>query len=213
MLTIKAPFNFVPLNDKVFFPEWADKISHDIPFEDGESGEIELKITAHSPIFVRNGHTRVDADAKNAEYTSFSKIGEKYFIPATSVKGAIRNVLEIMSFGKMTQISDDRYSLRDLSLKREYLNFFQNSEIHCGWMIKEDNCIKISDHGIPKRISHRDLDGLWHTKFTDIFRNGELLKNDSNRTALYKIKKAEGHEKRVRYDEFLMNSVNPVDKR
>ena len=45
MPTIKAPFNFVPLSDKVFFPDWADKISHDIPFEDGVSGTIELTLT------------------------------------------------------------------------------------------------------------------------------------------------------------------------
>ena len=51
---ITAPFNFVPLNDKVFFPDWAEKINHDIPFEDGESGLIDITIIAKSPIFVRN---------------------------------------------------------------------------------------------------------------------------------------------------------------
>ena len=30
---ITAPFNFVPLSDKVFFPDWADSVSHDIPFK------------------------------------------------------------------------------------------------------------------------------------------------------------------------------------
>ena len=49
MATIKAPFNFVPLSDKIFFPEWADQISQDIPFSDGLSGTIELKITAETP--------------------------------------------------------------------------------------------------------------------------------------------------------------------
>ena len=102
MATIKAPFNFVPLSDKVFFPDWADEISQDIPFEDGLSGTLELKITAQTPIFVRNGHTKEDADAKNEQYTSFSKTSDnRYFIPATSIKGCIRNVMEIMSFGKM----------------------------------------------------------------------------------------------------------------
>ena len=42
MSIIKAPFNFVTLSDKVFFPEWADKISQDIPFSDGLSGTINL---------------------------------------------------------------------------------------------------------------------------------------------------------------------------
>ena len=70
MSTIKAPFNFVPLSEKVFFPDWADQISQDIPFSDGLSGTIELKITAESPIFVRNGYNREDKEAKNADYKS-----------------------------------------------------------------------------------------------------------------------------------------------
>lgn len=100
---IHAPFNFVPLSDKVFFPDWADQISQDIPFSDGISGTIELKITAKTPIFVRNGHTKEDAENKNDEYKSFSKAPDgRYFIPATSVKGCIRSVLEILSFGKIS---------------------------------------------------------------------------------------------------------------
>ena len=52
---ITAPFNFVPLSEKVFFPDWAESVSHDIPFEDGESGIIDIAMTAKSPIFVRDG--------------------------------------------------------------------------------------------------------------------------------------------------------------
>ncbi len=111
-MTIKSPYNFVPLSETVVFPDWADKVSHDVPFEDGESGEIEIKITAKSPIFVRNGSAEKDE-------TKFSHIEEdnnkKYFIPGTSLKGAIRNVLEIMSFGKMNRIDDRKFSWRDLS--------------------------------------------------------------------------------------------------
>jgi hypothetical protein len=41
-MSIKSPYNFVPAptEDQVFKPEWADQVSHDIPFSDGESGEI-----------------------------------------------------------------------------------------------------------------------------------------------------------------------------
>ncbi|MBQ7691820.1 MAG: hypothetical protein IJT30_11620, partial [Muribaculaceae bacterium] len=55
MATLKAPFNFVPLSDKVYFPAWADQISHDVPFSDGLSGELELTITAETPILVGAG--------------------------------------------------------------------------------------------------------------------------------------------------------------
>ena len=35
---ITAPYNFVPLNKHIYLPDWADQISHDIPFEDGKDG-------------------------------------------------------------------------------------------------------------------------------------------------------------------------------
>jgi CRISPR-associated protein (TIGR03986 family) len=215
MSTIRAPFNFVPLSSKVCFPEWANQISQDIPFSDGMSGTIELKITAESPIFVRNGHTKKDAENKNETYKSFSKTEDgRYFIPATSIKGAVRNVLEIMSFGKMSHISNDRYSIRDLQLKK-YLSYFQNADVHCGWMTKKEDVIIITDNGIPRRISHKTLDDKFQTNFCDIFSedNQKFLKQDSNRSALIKYEMAKGKEFTYRFKELPLNSNNSVDKR
>ena len=117
---IKSPYNFVPLNDKVYFPDWADQVSHDVPFSDGESGTITVKMTAESPIFVRNG-------SKNKDETAFSNDQGKYFIPGTSIKGMIRSVLEIMSFGKMQFVDNRRFTWRDLSPSADYTsNFTEN---------------------------------------------------------------------------------------
>ena len=44
MTYIKSPFNFVPVSKNVYFPDWAEQISHDVPFSDGISGVIHLKI-------------------------------------------------------------------------------------------------------------------------------------------------------------------------
>ncbi len=210
---IKAPFNFVPLSDQVFFPDWADQISHDIPFEDGVSGTITLKITAESPIFVRNGHTK--ADAKNDEYKSFAKTPDgKYFIPATSIKGAIRNVLEIISFGKMNKLNNKRYSIRDLKLT-EYLSYFQNNTIHCGWMTLNDNVITIQDCGEPYRISHKNIDFVYGTNLVDTFTNGDNFKKNSDkyRSALYKINLFRDKNKTTTFLELKQTNPNPVDKR
>lgn len=180
---IKAPFNFVPLNEKVFFPDWADQISHDIPFEDGESGVIELTITAHSPIFVRNGHTKADAEAKNENYKSFSKINDKYFIPATSIKGAIRNVLEIMSFGKMTQVENDSFGLRDLN-DSSYRDMMK--KIHCGWLKTEGDKILLTDCGEPKRLSIKEIDRLLKTSLYGFISNGNNFRQGKGRDARLK---------------------------
>lgn len=100
MPTVKAPYNFVPLPQHVFFPKWADRISQDIPFAEGISGTITLTVQAETPVFIRNGH------AQGQITNSFSKTPDgTYFIPATSIKGCLRNVLEIMSFCKMMPIT------------------------------------------------------------------------------------------------------------
>jgi CRISPR-associated protein (TIGR03986 family) len=211
---IRAPFNFVPLSENVFFPDWADQISQDIPFSDGISGRLELKITAESPIFVRNGHTREDADNKNDTYTSFSKTSDgRYFIPATSIKGAIRDVLEIMSFGKMNQIANNRYAIRDLQLKEGYLSFFQNASIHCGWLSKKGDSITITDNGIPRRISHMDLDNTFGTDFCDKFSDKEFMKADSNRSPIIKYEIVKGKNLTHHFRELPLNPKNIVDKR
>lgn len=164
---IKAPFNFVPVSEKVFFPDWADQISHDIPFSDGESGELELTITAHSPIFVRNGHTKKDADDKENSmgYKSFSRIGEDgYFIPATSIKGAIRNVLEIMSFGKMKIDKQMKFSTREWDNPNIYDLKGSQKNIHCGWLTQSNGRYQIKDCGKPDRINHKRIDEYLNSK-------------------------------------------------
>lgn len=162
---IKAPYNFVPLENRAFYPSWANHISQDIPFEDGVSGSIEYKITSETPIFVRNGYTdRKDPDTK------FSQTPDgKYFIPGTSIKGEIRNVLEILSFGKMTQVQDARFGIRDLSNNPEgrfYRQKIQN--VHCGWLYKqlaEDGSEEyfINDCGTPGRIAPEVIDKHYRT--------------------------------------------------
>lgn len=165
---IKAPFNFVPLNEKVFFPDWAGQVSHDIPFSDGEIGEIDLELTAMTPVFVRNGHTREDADKKNDTYTSFSKDENgQYFIPGTSVKGMIRNVLEIISFGKMKIDRKMKFSQREWDNKEVYVLKNPNiqTSIYCGWLVlSESGDSRLIDCGLPMRINHLRIDEFFESK-------------------------------------------------
>lgn len=162
---IKAPYNFVPLENKAFYPSWANHISQDIPFEDGVSGSIEYTIEAKTPIFVRNGYTdRKDPDTKFSQTPN-----GQHFIPGTSIKGEIRNVLEILSFGKMTQVQDARFGIRDLSNNPEgrfYRQKIQN--VHCGWLYKrlaKDGSEEylINDCGTPGRIAPEVIDEHYGT--------------------------------------------------
>ena len=116
---ITAPYNFVPLSKKVFFPDWADQVSHDVPFADGICGELECELTTHTPIYVRNGgkwetgQVLRDPEAQSFFYVKVDG-QKKFMIPGTSLKGMLRNVVEIASFGKMTKADNHRYGVRDL---------------------------------------------------------------------------------------------------
>ena len=159
MPTIKAPYNFVPLSEKVFFPSWADQISQDIPFSDGEDGIIELSIKNLSPLFVRDGH----AKEESTEWSSHIRLNnqKKYFIPSTTLKGCFRSVLEILSFSKMSMYNDDFFGFRSFTtqVSGAYGRKMRNDKFFgCGWLYNSNGkyYIEACQKGIAK-ISHNKL--------------------------------------------------------
>ena len=181
---IKAPFNFIPVSEEVVFPEWADLLSQDIPFANGYSGTLNVEVEALTPIFVRNGHA-FGTPKTSPEYKSFSRTPDgTFFIPSTSIKGELRHLVEILSFGKM-RVDDKRYGIRDLNNK-PYRDSLPYDSIHCGWMtIGANGDVSISDQGLPLRISHHVIDGHFQTSFCSLFGESARIK-DENRTAQYK---------------------------
>ena len=133
---IKSPYNFVPLNKQVYIPDWWDKVSHDIPFEDGIDGSIEVTWKNISPLFVR------DASMGNGEFSMHiadQKGTRRYFIPGASLKGMLRSVISILSFGKMEQYENQYFGHRDFDTKlpegRKYAKNMKN--IKFGWLEKQ----------------------------------------------------------------------------
>lgn len=192
-MSITAPYHFVPLAEQVYFPKWSALISQDVPFSDGIDGEIVVNIEALSPIFVRNGHTREDHRQKTDTYRSFSHVEGRYFLPATSWKGAVRAALETLSFGKMLHINDHRYSFRDIKHK-PYTNQFTAESVHAGLMRLKDGKLEIKDLGLPRRISLEDIDEHLHTNLCDFVTNGANFKQEKNRTAAKKYELVKGKE-------------------
>ena len=145
MSQVKSTYNFVPAPEEheVFKPTWADHVSHDIPFEDGESGEIELEITAETPIFIREGISAKDALKKQENGLPFDfshyydQNGNKhFFIPATSLKGLIRSNVEILSLSRMNQVDGSKFfGLRDMN-NRQYKTETNQSKLESGWLKK-----------------------------------------------------------------------------
>jgi CRISPR-associated protein (TIGR03986 family) len=111
MQKITAPYNFAPLNAAVFFPEWGEQATQDWPFKDGLCGTLEYEIEALGPVFVRGDEVQVNG--KPAQ-EFFRSADGRYAIPGSSVRGLLRNVVQIASFGKFAPVNNHRYGIRDL---------------------------------------------------------------------------------------------------
>jgi len=191
---IKAPYNFVPLSEKVVMPFWAQHISQDIPFENAKSGTLKLKIKAESPIYVRNGIPR-DADDDNPIRNQFNNIDGHYFIPGSSIKGMLRSVVEIMSFGRMNnKVNPDKYSIRDFQNTTDKEGIYPLRElsqhVECGWLYRDGEEYFIDKCGKPGRISHENLDVLCQSsKISTYYKSPENVRNDPDKAAKSKNEK------------------------
>ena len=209
---ITAPYNFVPLNKKVYIPYWAKFVNHDVPFEDAQSGEIDISITAKSPIFIR--------DSENEE--NFCQYNGEFYIPSSSIKGMVRNVLEIMSFSKLREenFDDNTYAVRDLSSAKNFymskMNQINNTTL-CGWLKKIDNKYIIENCGKPGRIHHNQIDYALGMPFSKYFSNNEkkFKVDDANqKTAKYKYELIGEKFHTLTLSEKYLSESNPkYDKR
>lgn len=159
---INAPYNFVPLADKIVTPQWANLISHDMPFQDGLSGEIAFTLTSHTPLLI-GGEQFSASEQQPCQIYPFKTPDGNYAIPGSSLKGIIRAVLEIATFSKMEIVDDRRYGLRDIStgyVAESYASRVRN-RVQTGFL-------RLSHTGEPEivpcamaRLSHRDLETWW----------------------------------------------------
>lgn len=105
------PYDFILPNDKVFYPQEFgevadDKISFEKPFSDSQSGILEITIIAKSDIFT-GGFEGKNADNKTPK--AFFKIGDKYALSGSSVRGVIRTISQVLSFGKFQTETPEKY--------------------------------------------------------------------------------------------------------
>ena len=102
---IRAPYNFVPLSDTIVRPDWGERVSHDVPFSDALCVTLDLRLIAKTPLFVRGA----------ADETRFLELPDgRRAVPGSSLRGMLRNVVEIASFGRMERIADRKFGVRDL---------------------------------------------------------------------------------------------------
>ena len=103
---VGAPYNFVSIPNPIKNPE-KDMTPHNAVDEKYLSGEIEIGIEAKTHLFIDNGIN----DEKSADRHQFVKnLYGQYVIPGSSIRGLIRNNVQILGKGDFGQDIDD-YSL------------------------------------------------------------------------------------------------------
>lgn len=133
-----APYNFVPLPDKVETISLESLPDHDSYDTTRHTGRIEVKLTTASPLYIRGGLSP----------ELFAKIGKKSFhelrddekqqvaqffhthdennpvIPGSSLRGMLRSMIEIVTYGKVQPVSDKQLIYREVgsgtSIAKEY---------------------------------------------------------------------------------------------
>lgn len=136
MRTASAPYNFVPLPEVVVTAvESPDELpDHDRYFADRYTGYFDVTLTTKSPLYVRCPLTRdeFDLDEQNKDrngrkidnqtcYVNRIKNTPDFFytyarnepvIPGSSLRGMLRSILEIVSYGKVQWVTDKKLIYR-----------------------------------------------------------------------------------------------------
>ncbi|GAB6078826.1 TIGR03986 family type III CRISPR-associated RAMP protein [Hydrogenobaculum acidophilum] len=101
----KAPYNFIPLNEKPI--EVEKPPAFDTYYDNRYTGYIDVEITTLTYTYIRK--TKQDID--------FFKIGDTYKIPGSSLRGLIRTMFEILTYGKFHFFDDKVLSFRAVADK------------------------------------------------------------------------------------------------
>jgi CRISPR-associated protein (TIGR03986 family) len=131
-----APYNFVPLPEVVVTAvDNADDLpSHDRHYADHHTGHFEVTLTTKSPLYVRCPFTRDEFDLdeqgkdrsghevnnqtpyadriRNTPHFFYRRNPNEPVIPGSSLRGMIRSVLEIASYGKVQWVTDKKLFFR-----------------------------------------------------------------------------------------------------
>lgn len=160
MTEVHAPYHFAPLSRWVYMPEWAHLVSHDVPFKDGYSGVIHYTFSNRTALCV-GGQQTADKPAK----VKWQRDPEgNPVIPGSSLKGMLRNHLDIATFAKMRQVDDQHLSYRDISTgKTEYAQEIHDTNAQAYWIKFDPDAkrwqFKKAEHTV---LFHADLNRYAH---------------------------------------------------
>lgn len=155
-----APYNFVELPDKIVPAELEPdgKLrDNNRYYSDRHTGRIECTLTTSSPLYIRCGLTQEEfkdgKEAKNLpDFYYIDPITKKPVLPGSSLRGMLRNLIEIITFSKISQISDFKRLFfravatlpKDDSLAQAYRQYIDSSKVKAGYLKRDGDIWKIT---------------------------------------------------------------------
>lgn len=140
--TATAPYNFVPLPNKIFSVEEGIEVNgkkvqpwkmHDQFVPGTRSGWIDLKITTLTPLFIRGAAVQTDGewDRRDTRLRPEPYVNNDGVpvIPGSSLRGMIRSLVEVLSFSKISPVTDERPFFRTVAKDRIGIAY-RNRMIH-----------------------------------------------------------------------------------
>ncbi len=135
-----APYNFVELPNAIVEVKEEDFPQQNVYSENHYTGRINCTLTTKSPLYIRCGLTKEEfkcstesKDLPNFFYTQPEFKHLKPVLPGSSLRGMTRSLIEIISFSKITKVTNRKpfyRSLGDKALKEIYAsNFIEESEL------------------------------------------------------------------------------------
>ncbi|MGB3240225.1 MAG: TIGR03986 family CRISPR-associated RAMP protein [Geitlerinemataceae cyanobacterium] len=153
-----APYNFVELPDRVVEAE--ELPSNDRYDLDRHTGKIECTLTTESLLYTRCGWSPEDfaeqgeeafndlsQDVKDKRSNFFiNPATHKPIVPGSSLRGMLRSLVEIVSFGKIDRVSDQQHFFfravaadREDPLKEEYKKYIKPENIKAGYLVEKND--------------------------------------------------------------------------
>jgi len=199
-----APYNFVPLNEKVITVGRFESFDM-YDMKNRKTGYIECEIEALTLLYIRDALTENEYHAGKASADFFSPAGSPR-LPGSSLRGLARNLVEILSWSKLaTELKRIFYyrGLADQSnLRKEYQSHMSSFNAKAKSAIYKMNAGYLEKAGatyriIPARkINNRQFEQILKTETAD-----ELAKTPKSEVYAFKIYQTETAEQAAKTPE------------
>jgi hypothetical protein len=120
----KAPYNFVSLNQSVITAE--SPLGQTQYYKDRHTGYLQCELVTKTPLYIRDtlDEGQIAAGVGSKDNPDFFGPGGKIRIPGSSLRGMIRNLVEVLSWGNFKNFDDKQLFYRGLAdtsnLRKEY---------------------------------------------------------------------------------------------